>query len=144
MSQESLFKSWIMIHHNSKAFEPSLLCADWPPTFSISNELRVMIHESWFITTIFFFCPWRSHYHPWSPGIGQTLMCPTMWAAIANKERHLHLLPRYQSLPRFARSALINVLSQRTPTRNMILRSFHIIYSTITSGQGLTQSKIWF
>ena len=57
-----------MIHHNSKAFELSLICADWPPTFSISNELRVMIHESWFITTLIFFWPMTlslSYLIPW-------------------------------------------------------------------------------
>ena len=91
--QPSQSVSRIKIHLSSKsilAFNPSQTYKTYP---------GVMSQESWFMIhhNSNFFGPWRISY---------ILICPTMWATIANKTRHLYLLACYQSLPRFARSAL--------------------------------------
>ena len=70
-----------------------------------NNELRVMIHHNYN-----FFGPWRSLYHPLSRAQVNYLICPAMWAAIRNITCHLYLLECLQSLPRFIRLALINLL----------------------------------
>ena len=82
-----------------------------------NNELRVMIHHNYN-----FFGPWRSLYHPLSRAQVNYLICPAMWAAIRNITCHLYLLECYQSLPRFVRLALINLLHIYSNTTSSLPR----------------------
>ena len=93
-------------------------------------NLTAMSCESWITThpnSKKFFGRGRLPHLPWSHGHVQIHICPAIWAAIRFKERHSGQ-SGYQSLPRFARSALIifHLCKPRTLAQ-LNSRRFHLV-----------------